>query len=303
MKMWRFAHITDPHLASQRDGEWNNRFLCTMMPEVMAVLKEDLAKLRPEFILATGDICSSQTREATFEARDLMESLGVPYYPMGGNHDFVHELSRTWFLEAYAQRLPRPEPFYSFDHKNLHFIVLDPWWMWGDGSLNPVSERHVAESLDDNLDHARWAVPPHQLAWLQEDLGAHRNTPTCIATHYPPLGVPARMQRPEFMNSGHLDNGDLISEILAAYPQVCAVFSGHMHMHYIEAFNGFTQVVTGALPEYPVEFRDVQVHEDRLEIRTVPISNPAFAARSLIAGREWTHGQACDREVTIPLTW
>jgi 3',5'-cyclic AMP phosphodiesterase CpdA len=301
--MWRFAHITDPHLASQRDGEWNNRFLCTMMPEVMAVLKEDLARLKPELILATGDICSSQTREAMFEARDLMESLSVPYYPMGGNHDFVHEHSRAWFLEAYAHRLPRPKPYYSFDHKNLHFIVLDPWWMWGDGSLSPISEKTVAEKLDENLDHARWAVPPHQLSWLHDDLEDNREKPTCIATHYPPVGVPPRMQRPHFRNSGHLENGDLLNDVLSAYPQVRAVFCGHMHMHYIESVNGFIQVVTGALPEYPVEFRDVLVYDDRLEIRTMAISNPAFAARSLIPGREWTRGEPGDREAVISLRW
>ena len=97
--MWRFVQLTDPHLASRRDGEWNNGFLCTMMPDVMACLRRDLAALAPEFILATGDICSHQTRAAMFEARDLMESLGIPYYPMGGNHDFVLEDSRDWFVE------------------------------------------------------------------------------------------------------------------------------------------------------------------------------------------------------------
>lgn len=55
----------------------------------MACLAKDLKALAPDFILATGDIVSKQTREAMFEARDLMDSLGIPYYPMGGNHDFV----------------------------------------------------------------------------------------------------------------------------------------------------------------------------------------------------------------------
>ena len=87
--MWRFVHLTDLHLASTRDGEWNNRFLCSMMPEVMACLKGDLEALGPDFLLITGDVVSCQTREAMFTARTMLDGLGIPYYPMGGNHDFV----------------------------------------------------------------------------------------------------------------------------------------------------------------------------------------------------------------------
>ncbi len=103
-------------------------------------------------------------------ARDYMESLGVPYYPMGGNHDFVLPESRDWFLEAFAHRLPKQDTVYSFTHKGLHFCVLDPWWVWGDDSLCPASEASVRENLDVSLNGARWAVPPHQFAWLEADL-------------------------------------------------------------------------------------------------------------------------------------
>lgn len=299
--MWRFVHVTDPHLASQRDGIWNNRFLCTMMPDVMACLAKDLALLAPDFMLLTGDIVSTQTREAMLEARDEVERLGIPYYPMGGNHDFVLDNSRAWFLEAFRPHLPAPRTYYSFDHKNLHFCVLDAWWMWSDGSLNEVSEASVVQDLDRSLEGARWAVPPHILHWLEEDLGAHRDVPTVIAVHYPVLPIPLRLHRPEFNNGGCLENGDLLLSCFANHPQVKAIFSGHVHLHFVERVGGLTQVVTGALPEYPTEFREVQVHEDRMEVRTVGLSDGEFAQRSLIPGKGWTAGEACDRNVVIPL--
>jgi 3',5'-cyclic AMP phosphodiesterase CpdA len=299
--MWRFVHITDPHLASERDGVWNNRFLCTMMPEVMACLKEDLSALQPEFILATGDICSHQTREAMFEARNLMDSLGLPYYPMGGNHDFVGKDARKWFLEAFRDHLPVQRTWYSFNAHNLHFCVLDPWWRWGDGTLSLFSEASVAAELDMNLKDAAWALPPEQFDWLKNDLEAHASTPTIIAVHEPVAEVPDRMKRPAYNDSGALSNGDLLLDLLHAWPQVKAVFSGHMHMHYIEPMHGITQVVTGALPEYPAEYREVLVHPDRLEIRTRGLSNPEFAKRSLIPGKEWTAGTPKDRQAVIPL--
>ena len=298
--MWRFVHLSDPHLGSQVDGQWNNRFLCTMMPGVMACLRGDLPKLDAEFILATGDLASKQTREAMFEARDMMDSLGIPYYPMGGNHDFVLEDSRAWFLEAFAEHLPQPGTHYSFTHKNLHFCVLDAWWRWRDGSLAEICEPAADRSLTWSV-MGPWAIPPEQLVWLDEDLAAHADTATIIANHYPAIPIPARLQRNGLRDAGHLDNGDLLIAVAKKHPQVKALFSGNIHMHVIERVDGLTHVVTGALPEYPVEYREVRVYDDRLEIETHGLSDPSFAERALIPGKDFTGGQPGDRSAVIPL--
>jgi 3',5'-cyclic AMP phosphodiesterase CpdA len=299
--MWRFVQVTDPHLGSTTDGVWNNGFICTMMPDVMRCLRRDLAGIKPEFILATGDISSQQTRDAMFASRDLMDSLGFPYYPMGGNHDFVLEDSRKWFLEAFHAQLPTASTFYSFDHENLHFVVLDPWWKWSDDTLSEISERAIAEKMQTDLKGARWAVPPHQLKWLDEDLRANPDKPTIVATHYPAMPIPDRMRRPGIQDSGSLDNSDDLIRVMKAHPQVKAVFSGHMHMNYITVDEGITHIVTGALPEYPTEYRDIEVYEDRIELYTRGLSDTSFASRSLIPGNEWTLGEPCDRRATISL--
>jgi 3',5'-cyclic AMP phosphodiesterase CpdA len=299
--LWRFVQITDPHLGSEMDGEWNNGFLCTMMPDVMRCLRKDLAGLNPEFILATGDISSHQTRDAMFAARDLMDSLGFPYYPMGGNHDFVLEDSRKWFLEAFHAQLPVKNTYYSFDHNDMHFAVLDPWWKWHDDTLHLISEPKMVEKQKTDVRGARWEVPQDQLDWLDEDLKANADKVCIVSSHYPAVDIPDRLQQPGLRNSGALDNGEALSEVLRGHPQVKILFSGHMHMHIIEQDTTFTHIVTGALPEYPTEYRDIQVFEDRLEVSTVGLSDPSFAARSLIPGKEFTSGQRCDRSVTIPL--
>jgi hypothetical protein len=212
---------------------------------------------------------------------------------MGGNHDFVLPESRQWFLEAFQAHLPAFQTHYSFTHRNLHFCVLDPWWKWADGSLMP----HVNGSTE----YVGWEVPSEQISWLETDLRAHRGLPTFIAVHYPMVPIPERMHRPNFMNNGCLSNGPRLVELLKGYPHVRGVFSGHSHMNYVVQEDGLTHIITGALPEYPVEYRDVQVHDDRVEIVTCGLSNSTFAARSLISGREWTAGEACDRACTIPL--
>ena len=278
--MWRFVHLTDTHLGSLVDGEWNNRFLCTMMPDVMNCLRRDLAALNPDFILLTGDIASQQTCDAALGARDFVDSLGFPYFPMGGNHDFLIEQSRDWFLQAYQAHLPADDTVYSFTHKGLHFCVLDPWWKWKDGSLCPFAEKCMAGMADVSTQGSHWAVPPNELAWLEGDLEAHRALPTIVAVHEPAVRIPKRMRRPGMKDAGHLDNGPLLIETLQRYPHVKALFSGHMHMHFIERAGGLTHVITGAMPEYPTEYRDVHVYEDRLEIHTCPLSDFSFASRS-----------------------
>jgi Icc protein len=291
--MWRFLQVSDPHLASLVDGQWNNNFICTMMPDVMRCLRKDVARLEPDFILATGDIASQQTRDAVFAARDLMDSLGFPYYPMGGNHDFVLPESRDWFLEAYKAHLPVLDTCYSFTHKGLHFCVLDPWWQWADGTLCPYIEGSQAG--------AGWAMTPHQLHWLEDDLRAHSSLPTLIAVHYPAVQIPARMQRPGMKNAGSMANGELLIDMLAEHPQVKGVIAGHLHMNFIVQANGITHVVTASLPEYPTEYREYQVHDDHIDIVTHGLSDRSFAARSLIAGKDWTRGDAQDRTGVIRL--
>ncbi len=300
--MWRFVQITDPHLGSYVDGRWNNNFLCTMMPDVMRCLRRDLEELQAAFVLATGDLASQPTRDAMFAARDFMDWLGVEYYPMGGNHDFVVESSREWFVEAFHAHLPQPSTYYSFDHENLHFAVLDPWWLWKDGSLHPHSQRRVNLITDTDEERPRWALTEDQLAWLDADLKEHGDRPTVVACHYPAIGIPDRVRRPEMNDAGSLHNGPALIELFQGHPQVKAMFSGHLHMNIIEMVNGVAHVVTAALPEYPTEYREVFVYEDRLKITTRGLSDPTFAARSLIPGFGWTAGQACDRTASVPFT-
>lgn len=299
--MWRFVQLSDLHLGSLVNGEWNNRFLCSMMPEVMSCLRRDLAELQPDFLLVTGDIANHQTRDALFAARDLLDSLGFPYYPLGGNHDFVLKESREWFLDIFGAHLPLSDTVYSFTHEKLHFCVLDPWWKWPDGALFPFSEKAVVDPVQMSSMKAQWAVPPHELAWLENEFETHRSLPTIVATHYPAVPIPVRMLRPGIEDAGHLDNGGLLIELLRRHPQVKAIISGHVHMHFIEQQDGLTHVVTGALPEYPSEYRDFQVYRDRIEVRACPLSDASFAARSLIDGKSWTAGEERDRTAAIRL--
>lgn len=300
--MWRFVQISDSHLGSVTDGHWNNGFIGTMMPDVMRCLRRDLRELRPDFILATGDLADGSSRDTVFAGRDFMDWLGYPYYPMGGNHDFSHPESRGWFEEAYHAHLPGGRTYYSFSQHGLHFAVLDPRWLWRDGSLMPAPEPGTKRITGGGEERGRWALPLEQLAWLDADLRVHEGQPAVVVCHYPAIAIPQRMRRPGMADAGSLENGADLIAVLRSHANVRAVISGHLHMNIIEVLNGVTHVVTASLPEYPTEYREFEVHEDRIAITTRSLSDPSFAARSLIEGNEWTAGEAQDRAATIPLT-
>lgn len=265
----------------------------SLIPEVVGCLRHDLSELQPDFLVVTGDIARPDSRDAVFAARDLMDSLGVAYYPMGGSTDFFYEKSREWFMEAFGAHLPESRTCYSFTHKDVHICVLDPWWLWEDGSLMPFSEGTDAAPL--------WSIPPHQFEWLEADLREHDEEATIIAVHPPSLLPEDQSIRERIARYGSLENADLLVQRLNLHAQVRLLLSGNVHAHYISRKEGLTQVVTGSLTEYPVEFRDIHVHEDRLEVYTKGLSNASYASQSLVSSNEWTRGSDEDRYAIIPL--
>ena len=160
----------------------------------------------------------------------------------------------------------------------------------------------VTEAMHSESSRPHWLLPRAQLAWLSADLTQNAATPPLIVCHYPAVAIPERTARPGMRDAGELDNGDELVALLQNHPQVRAIFSGHFHMNLIVQQAGLTHVITGALPEYPTEYREIRVYDDRLEIATLGLSDPSFAARSMIPGNGWTAGQAADRVATIPLS-
>lgn len=290
--MWRFIQLSDPHLGNQVHSARNGRLESSLIPEVVSCLREDLAELQPDFLLVTGDIARADSRDAVFAARDLMDSLGTAYYPMGGSSDFRNEQARQWFTEAFGAHLPDSQTCYSFTHKDIHVCVLDPWWLWNDGRLMPFSDGSAAAPL--------WSIPPEQFDWLETDLREHAKEATVIAVHPPAILPQHEAIRESLARYGILRNAELLVQRLASHAQVKLLLSGNVHAHYIARKHGLTQVVTGSLTEYPVEFRDIHVHEDRLEIQTRGLSNAGYASQSQLRAMEWTRGLEDDRCAVIP---
>ncbi len=293
--MWRFLQISDLHFGEVACQQAINHSMHRQIPEIMQCLRRDAPRLEADFLVATGDLTNQGGCDAVFAARDLLDFLDLPYYPVGGDADFREPESRTWFIDAYSGHLPLADTVYSFTHKNLHFCVLDPWRLWPDGSLAPIM---TGEETGEEV----WAIPPHQLHWLEDDLRSHQDIPTVVLLHYPVLPIPERVSQYDDGNSrGRITKEHLLLDLLANHEQVKLLLTGHTHYHCIRSHKGLTEISTGALVEYPIEYREFHVYDDRVEVYTQGLSNEGFAQESLIEGREWPRGSADDRELVIAL--
>jgi 3',5'-cyclic AMP phosphodiesterase CpdA len=201
---------------------------------------------RPAAILVTGDIAHSGSAAEYAIARELLERIGVPVYPLPGNHDDRDEL-RSAFAVSGEDGAPVQ---YDVDLGPLRLVLAD--------TTVPGEDR-------GELDGSR-------LAWLDEALGA-ADKPTVVALHHPPieLGIPI------WDDIGLAGAGDL-SAVLERHPHVQLVVGGHVHRTIAAPFAGRYVL------SVPSTYMQGVVEHGVDEIELVD-EEPGFAVHTLVGGR------------------
>jgi hypothetical protein len=148
-----FTFAVIGHVRGKNDGKLNPK-----MGELLA----RLARIRPDFILLTGDIVfgdvqsaradTAEVRKEWSEVDSAFATLGVPVYRVPGNHDISDIGTRDLFFLRYG-RIPA-----VIERYGSRFILLGSAWM-------PV---------DGDTTHQRIVRPtrlhPDQVAFLKSEL-------------------------------------------------------------------------------------------------------------------------------------
>jgi len=165
-----------------------------------AVAAVNALEQRPDFVVFTGDLTHTtddpkERRARLDQFRDIVAKLNVKQVRfMPGEHDA--SLDRG---EAYQEFFGQMH--YTFDHKGMHFIVLD------------------------NVSDPRAAIGDAQLAWLAQDLKQLRPaTPIVVLTHRPLFDL-----YPQW--DWATRDGAKAVELLMPYQNV-TVFYGHIHQEH-----------------------------------------------------------------------
>ena len=241
-RVLRIAHLTDIHLAPQRNAP---HWFTTCLHHAQEQHKVDL-------ILNTGDEIFDSMRTPEAGVRKLWDlsqgiwksECSVPVERAIGNHE-------VWGIDKAKSKTTGDEPLYgkkwamsingwektyrSFDRAGWHFIALD--------GVTPTEDYFIGR-LDDE-----------QFAWLSDDLSrVNPATPVLIFSHIPLFSAAAfffhaNEQSGNWQVSAHIMHIDArrIKDLLAKHPNVKLCLSGHLHMVERVEYLGVTFLCNGAV--------------------------------------------------------
>jgi predicted phosphodiesterase len=223
----------------------------------------EIARLRPDFVMNVGDMIEGYTDDSTklkkewAEYDSIVKGLGAPLYRTPGNHDITTDLA-----EPYYRRFSG-KPYYSFDHNNIHFIILD------------VSRWESSRDL-----------PKEQLDWLTDDLKQHQTAAqTMVFFHKPFWQATLAQNKP-----------DTLHGIFKKYG-VDAVFNGHFHEYFTGTYDGIQYVSVGSSgAEVDVSPTGVQYHFTWVTVDSSGIHVAPIKQGSVLPADEMTIADknACD---------
>src|SRR4051812_37928400 len=107
-----FIEVNDLHSTDEKDGPW--------LEGLVRQMKATAAEPTPRFCLIAGDLAENGTTEQTARVRDIFNTLGVPYYVVPGNHDYLKPDDRKPYDELFPKQLN-----YSFNIGGWQFVALD----------------------------------------------------------------------------------------------------------------------------------------------------------------------------------
>lgn len=205
------AYISDSHLYTRK---LNDRFVRSLLRAVDDVNKMDP---QPDFVLYGGDLAQLGQAEELELGAQILKELKAPVKMMVGEHDWYLDMGQKW-RELFGQ------PNYSFDHKGVHFVVLNSVIendFWTQRGLTPMQRMRTVAGLDNNAQNP-FQVGAEQRAWLKKDLAKLAVTKPLIVFSHSPL---YKYYKPwNFWT----DDADQVQAILRRFRTV-SVIHGHTH--------------------------------------------------------------------------
>lgn len=224
-----FAFLTDIHITPDSHA-----------PEGFQQAIDTVNKLNPDFVITGGDLVMDALGQSRNRADSLyrlyaglMKGFRMPVHNTVGNHElFAFYNKNIDTLDAdYGEGMFRRyfgNPWYSFDYKGWHFIVLK--------SIEQTPERGY---------YGR--IRPEQVEWLKQDLaGITDNTPVVVSVHIPFITVYNQWQEGGQQANGAgsvITNGKEVMDLLRE-KNLKLVLQGHQH-YYEDLYLDGVHFITG----------------------------------------------------------
>ena len=229
-----FIFLTDTHLQPELDA--NNG--CAMAFRKMRTLKADFAIQGGDHIFDALGV-SKQRSLGLFDLYDkTQQDLCLQVHHTIGNHDCFGIYAQSGMQPTdplYGKRYFEDhvgKTYYSFDHKGVHFIVLD--------SIGFTPDRAYEGRVDGP-----------QIDWLAADLSAQGAAkPIIVSVHIPLVSAidnytPVSATPPAHHGNTVVNSSD-VTRLFEGH-NVLAVFQGHTHINERVDWHGVPYITSGAV--------------------------------------------------------
>lgn len=208
-----FGIVTDSHYADRETA--GTRCYRESLAKMKEAMKE-MTLRKTDFVVHLGDFkdqAEHPDEQSTLAFLGKLErayaSYSGPRYHVLGNHD-ADSISKQQFLHTVENTgIAKDLSYYSFDHKLIHFVVLD-------GNFTSAGIPYEK----GNFDWTDAFIPNEQLEWLQNDL-RKTTLPTIVFVHQ----LLDNVDDPKYC----LKNAGEVRNVLDESDRVRAVFQGHRH--------------------------------------------------------------------------
>lgn len=252
-----FAYISDAHIqhiaGTKFVRNWDQGL-------IRAVAEANLMQPKPDFVVFGGDLAQLAKKEELDHGAEIMSALKHKTYYVMGEHDYYLDRGKYW------EELFGPQ-YHSFDHKGVHFIVLNSILTYESWIQKWPS---LAEAMNqmaglDNPNGSPFMLGETQMKWLKGDLAkVGKNTPIVIFSHSP-------LQKIYKGWNFWTEEAEQIQAMLKPFKKVNVMY-GHVHqIQYNQIGNiAFNSVMATAWPwPYPETYAKAQQH---LPVLTVPMN-------------------------------
>ena len=250
-----FAYISDSHITQIKGDKFVRNWDHGLK---RAVAEANLLDPKPDFFFYGGDIAQLGKAAEIDHGLEILSGLQGDVHYVMGEHDYYLDLGEHW-----RKRLGPDH--YSFDHKGVHFVVLnsiltfDDWTYdkWGSGA-----ERMGQMARLDNPQGSPFMVGETQRRWLKKDLKkVKRSTPVVVLSHSP-------IQKIYKGWNFWTDDAEQVQDLLKPFDKVTVLY-GHVHqIQYNQIGNiSFHAAMATAWPwPYPSTYKQQTAHLPKLVV-------------------------------------
>jgi len=253
-----FAYISDAHIQQIKGNKFVRNWDRGL---IRAVAETNLLTPKPDFVIFGGDLAQLGNKPELDHGAEIMSALRYKTHYVMGEHDYYLDLGAYW------EKLFGPQ-YYSFDHKGVHFVVLNSILTFDDWTYRrwPTAEQRMLEMAGlDNPNGSPFMVGEKQRAWLKKDLSkVDRNTPLVVLSHSP-------LQKIYKGWNFWTEDADEVQALLKPFRKVTVLY-GHVHqIQYNQIGNiSFSSVMATAWPgPYPSTYSQAEQYLPKL---TVPMN-------------------------------